>query len=325
MRRVPIPILLLGLLCFGVAPSVAAGSAAPATEPVEQAEQAIAAGNPQAALKLLARTSSGRGLLARSTAHFLLGDEAAGKRDLEKALSADPGLRQGWLNRAGLAIADGRFDDARSDLLKARELDPKASDNEINLGAVELMRGQLQSATEHFRVYLAAEPGATSHLLVSSNFARSGYAALAAAELRAAIDIDERSRARARTDPNFTQVGETPAFRQLFSEDRRVAPAGERVARQTFAVPYEIEVSKAVNATIDALRDAGEKVETLVETTELWSLVWAGTLRAKLEPDPRGGTLVSLSAPASASTGNHPTWEARAQEIFQRLTIRLAR
>ena len=31
----------------------------------------------------------------------------AGRRDLRRALEIDPGLRQGWLNRAALDLADG--------------------------------------------------------------------------------------------------------------------------------------------------------------------------------------------------------------------------
>lgn len=307
------PALLLTLLC------VCPATAAPPAEPLAAAQRALDEANPAEAVRLLRKADSAAGLLLRSTARFLLGEEAEGRRDLDKALALDPTLRQGWLNRAGLGIADGRYDAAYADLLRARELDPTAEDNDLNLGAVELLRGRLEAAMDRFRVYVTRAPGGQAHYLVSSNLARAGYAALAAESLSSAIDSDERWRARARSDANFSSVLSSPAFRDLMAHDRSPQGPTSSTARQTLAAPYDIDSGRVINAVIDGLRDAGEKVEPLVEVTEGWSIVWAGDLRARIEPGPDAATTwVTLGT--SALDAN---WEARSQRDFRQILVRL--
>jgi len=106
-------------LLVAVALASAAGAAPtlPSGDPLAAAQAAIDVGNAQGALELVAPVlkhdgKNARALLLRSTARCMLGDLAPCKADLDKALKLDPKLRQGWLNRGALAIADGRYDDA---------------------------------------------------------------------------------------------------------------------------------------------------------------------------------------------------------------------
>jgi hypothetical protein len=172
---------------------------------------------------------------------------------------------------------------------------------------------------DRFRVYVTRAPGGQAHYLVGSNLARAGYAALAAESLSNAIDSDVRWRARARSDANFSSVLSSPAFRDLLTRDRSAQGPTSSTARQTLAAPYDIDSGRVINAVIDGLRDAGEKVEPLVEVTEGWSIVWAGDLRARIEPGPDPATTwVTLG-----TSGLDPNWEARSQRAFRQILVRL--
>ena len=68
-------------------------------------------GQPEAAAAFLdswlqANPKDAGALLQRSTARFMMDEMETGRRDLERALELDPSLRQGWLNRAALDLAD---------------------------------------------------------------------------------------------------------------------------------------------------------------------------------------------------------------------------
>jgi tetratricopeptide (TPR) repeat protein len=314
------PVLLSLFLAIVFGAPAPAATERPVTANETAAQRALDASDPTQALRILKKPATAGEFLARSTAHLLLGEEVDGRRDLDRALELDPALRQGWLNRAGLAIADGKFDAAYADLLKARELDPAASDNDVNLGAVELLRGRLEPAMERFRAHVARSRSGEAHYLVATNLARAGYAALAAESLGQAMTYDERFRARARADANFVAVTTSPAFRELLARPLPPKPDAA-VAVQVFAEPYDIDSARLINATIDGLRDAGEPVETLVEVTEDWSLVWAGALSAKIEPD----TAPNASRLTLAATSSNPAaWAARSERLFRAVAVRLA-
>ena len=86
-----------------------------------------------------------RAFLLRSTARFLEGKTTKGRKDLDRALALDPNQRQAWLNRAGLDLTEQNYDAAFEALQRAQEIDPTAPENELNLGAVLLLRGDIES------------------------------------------------------------------------------------------------------------------------------------------------------------------------------------
>ena len=182
---------LLPLLCaasLAIAPSGSWAAPAPAVpgtpggnDPLASAQQALDVGDSERALDLLApilkrEPKNARALLLRSTARCIGGELDDCRKDLDQALALDPTLRQGWLNRAGLAIADKRYDDAIVALAEAERLDTSASDNAINLGAVYLLQGKLEAASREFERHLVANSrSAEAYYLVATNFALAGY------------------------------------------------------------------------------------------------------------------------------------------------------
>lgn len=292
-----------------------------------EAQELLDAGRPEAALALLDALlekdkKNAQALLLRSTARFLLDDVAAGEADLDRALELDPGLRQGWLNRAALDLAEKRHDSALEALLKARDLDPAAPDNDINLGAVLLLKGELGRASQHFQRYLEQSPGsAEAYYLVATNYAMSGYAALAVEHLRRAIEQEERSRLRARADANFVGLEANPQFRELLAADLYRPPPGAHAASRSFAVPYETGERRLLNAVIDALGQAGEPFDARIEVTPGWALIW-GDMRIKVGPGVEEGEgRVEMTAPAERFTPAE--WQRRTEEVFRQIAIRL--
>jgi len=122
--KISLALALALAFCLSTRP---AGAAAAPSEDLAAAQRLLDEGQPAQAVKVLAKARSAQGLLLRSTAALMAGDEKAGRRDLDRALAVDPTLRQAWQNRAALAIADRRYDAAWSDFLRAQQIDPRAA------------------------------------------------------------------------------------------------------------------------------------------------------------------------------------------------------
>src|SRR5262249_57179484 len=185
LKRRTLPSLLaLGVVLFlltvaGV-PATAQITRHQAQGALAQAQEMIDAGNPRPAIPLLSdllkrEPGNAKAYLLRSTARFLVDDIDGGKKDLDKALELDPSQRQGWLHRRALEVSAKRYDAALAAFTQAEKLDPKAQDNDINLGAVLLLAGKLEGANQRFQAYLGKHAGvADAQYLVASNYALSG-------------------------------------------------------------------------------------------------------------------------------------------------------
>lgn len=320
-------------LALALAASLAAalpgpGAAAQGPEVAAQAQELLDAGRAQEALTLLegavgAKTGDARLLLLRSTARIMVGQVEPGRRDLERALELDPDLRQGWMNRAALDIADERYDDALAALSRAEELDPGAPDNDLNLGAVHLLKGDLAVASDRFQRYLSASEGAAeSYYLVASNYAVAGYAALAVEHLRLAFDADERTRLRARTDPTFQSMATNPSFQKLLNSAPHPPPPGAYSELRRFPDDaYEGGEGPLLGAVLDTLQLTGQRFDSRVEVTPAWAVIW-GDIRIVVRDTPGGGGSVELSAAAQRFTPDE--WRRRTQSLLERLGVRLA-
>ncbi len=230
-------LLALGALAVPTPPAAASPAKPDRAQALAEAQELIDGDRPDEALQrveplLTKNADDAPALLIRGTARLMLGDVEAGRRDLDRSLALDPGQRRGWLNLAALHVAEERYDDALHAFLEAEKLDRTAPENDLNIGAVLLLQGKLKPASERFASYLAGG-GATAdgNYLVATNYALAGYAALAVEHLRRAVELDERSRLRARTDPNFSGLNGNPASRSSWRRirtGRRRAPTRPR-------------------------------------------------------------------------------------------------
>lgn len=330
MKPIPRAAALAALIFATLAVTAVAAPAAPkeqAASAAAKAQELLNSGQPEEALKLLEPLVRGAApdaqlVLLHSSALFLSGDNDGGRAELDRVLKLDPKLRQAWLNRAALELVEKAYDDAYRDFLAAEKLDPAAGDNALNLGAVLLLQGKLQPANERFQAYLAANSAsAEAAYLVATNYAMAGYNALATQNLKNAIALDERSRLRARVDGNFRQLAKTPDFQQLLAADSYVPSAGSYRASETYAVQYETERNKLLNAVLDALRIARMSFDPNVEVTADWALLW-GELRIKVARGTDGG-VVEVTAPADRMTPQQ--WQERTERLFREITIRLTK
>ena len=260
--------------------------------------------------------------LLRSTAHFVLGDEARGIADLDRALALDPTLRQGWLNRAALAMADQDYPRALEALQRAQELDPEADDNFLNLGAVRLLMGQLDEASRDFQSYLQRNPRAGAQYLVATNYAMAGYPGLAIRYLHQAIQMDEKVRVRARADANFAELAEHPRFQELMLVDGYQPPAGSHRASRTYALAYDLGEGPLLQATLDALHKLRMSYEPRVEITPDWALIWSD-FRIKLSDGSTGEGRVELTALPDAMTATE--FAARSKRLFDQIFIEVGK
>ena len=310
--------LLLAVPLLAALPAAAQG----ADSSLAQAQELLDAQRPTQALSLLNRVlqrdgDNAEALLLRSSAHFMLGDMEPGRRDLDRALELDPELRQGWLNRAALAVAEERYADAVAAFRRAEALDPAAPENDLNVGTAQLLQGELAPASERFSSYLeGAGDTAEGYYLVASNYALAGYAALAVEHLRGAIERDERTRRRARTDPNFRPLQNNARFRRLMSRDVYEPPAGSHLADATFDAAYRGGRGPLLPAVLDALQLGDRPFDPNVEVTDAWALVW-GDVRIKVSDSLGEKGRVQLSAPATAFTPAE--WKQVSSDLLTRI------
>ncbi len=282
-------------------------------------------GQAQAALESLAgktrkNSRDAEAFLLQSTAHFMLGDRQRGEKDLDRALAINPRLRQGWLNRAAVHIADQHYEVALAALETAERLDPDAADNALNIGAVLLLQGNLSAASQRFERYLAQEENSSeAHYLVATNYALSGYVNLSVATLRRAIELEERHRRRARTDSRFNDIAEKAPFQALLHEDTYQLPPGAYFARRTVATPFDAQDGRLLGAVLDALKEAGISFDPRVEVTDRWALIW-GDLRVKVTGS-SGDGIVEVSALAEDFSPKQ--WHQRLDAFLEHLTRHL--
>src|SRR5258705_14008521 len=102
----------LALLVAVLAAAVAAAAPAPPTREqiagaAAKAQELLDAGQPEQARALLEPLIGGAApdaklVLLHSSALIMGGDNAAGRKEVERALPLDPTLRQAWLHRAPL-------------------------------------------------------------------------------------------------------------------------------------------------------------------------------------------------------------------------------
>jgi tetratricopeptide (TPR) repeat protein len=319
-------VTLAVLAAVAVAPCRAAAAPQNGAAELAAVQELLDAERPEEALArlepILARNPDQAGaLLARGTARLMLGQVEGGRHDLERSLALDPEARRGWLTLAGLEVAEERYDRALAAFRRAEQLDPRALDNDLNIGAVLLIQGQLRPASERFAAYLSeAGDSADAAYLVATNYALAGYAALAIQHLRRAAELDERSRLRARSDPNFRDLLASSGFAELMATDTYRPPEGAYTAARTFATRYRPDGSGLLAAVIEALQIAGTSFDPRVEVSDRWALIW-GDVRIKVTNTVGGQGLVQLSAPADRMTPGERS--GRTERLFRDVTARL--
>ncbi|HRR14480.1 MAG: hypothetical protein KA189_06220 [Thermoanaerobaculia bacterium] len=329
MRRLPMTVLFLF-----AAGSAAAGLAAPPPKttapppsPVAAAEERLHADDPDGALALLAghlkrQPDDPKALFLRGSARCMNGETAACRADYERAVALDPAMRQGWLSLGALAVAEQRWGDALTAFARAEQLAPDLAENDLNAGAIHLMAGDLAAASQRFNSFLEREPrSADAYYRVAANYALAGYAALAARALEHAIALDERSRVRARLDPNFEPMLEQPPFPTLFATDRWVPPPDYVVARRAYPRRYDGPEGKLLGAVLDAVQLSGRPFDPRVDATPDWALLWS-EFRIRVGTNDAGQGEVELAAPAT--TFPPAEWQRRTEAFFQTVARQLA-
>jgi tetratricopeptide (TPR) repeat protein len=283
--------------------------------------------DPQGALAILEpllkkQPKLAEGYRLRANARLML-DTPGGKEDLDHALQLDPTLRQAWLDRAGVAVAEKRYDAALADFQKAHELQPADPDSTLNIGAVQLLMGKLDAASQSFESYLGQKPrDGQAQYMVARNYALAGYAGLAVQHLQQAIALDERMRAAARGDANFTELQSNGRFQQLLAVDGYQLPAGGHHATRTFpGASYQAGKGPLLPATMDALQLLGEPLQPQVEVTPDWALLW-GAMRIKLS-DGRDASNVELTAPAEAMSAAE--FQQRSNRLLETILVQVSK
>lgn len=335
LLSVPLTTLCLALVATPLlcSPATAQERNRPAesTGRLDRAQEMIDSDRPEEALTLLDPLPSGRGpralaLLLRSTAKIMVGRTEEGRVDLDQALELEPKLRQAWLNRAGLDIAEERYDAALEALETASRLDPQAEDNHLNIGAVLLLQGRIGEATTHFERYLElAQDRAEASYLVAKNYAGNGYARLGVENLRRAVELDESYRLNARIDPAFRPISESPELRQLLETDTYRTPADHLRAVRVFDADFEGGDGPVLSATLEALRTLGESFDPRVEVAPTWAVIHGERMRIKVaeEDGKTDGTVLLLSAPPEAFGAEE--WSERTEALLRQVQIGVIR
>jgi len=321
-------VVLLGALSLGALGQVSSAGAQgqSPSEPLARAQELLDGGDANGALEILnllvkKKPPSAEAYLMRSTALFMVGDLDQGRRDLDRSLKIDPGLRQAWLNRAAVDLSEQQYRQALEALEKAKQLDPTAPDNDLNIGAVQLLQGHLEEATTLFRSYLENNStAAEAFYLVATNYAMAGYAGPAIEHLRRAIELNEKSRLRARTDPNFRELESNSRYQLILNTDSYRLPPGSYQRLVKVETPFDGSDSLLLRAVLDALQFSNQPFDRRVEVTPDWALIW-GEMRIKLSNNATGKGQILLTAPASQFIPSQ--WQQQTDTLIRELTVRL--
>jgi tetratricopeptide (TPR) repeat protein len=286
----------------------------------DQVQSLLDQGEVEAALEALDarlqdQPDDGDAMLLRSTAHLMLGNLAAGRRDLEASLALDRSQRQGWLNLGALNMAEGRYREAVEAFAAAEKLDPRAADNSLNIGAALLFNEEREAASLRFRRYLEANPkNAEAYYLVAVNYALAGRADLVMPLLRRAVDLDERIRLQIRTDASFAKLTGDTEFELLLDTDSYRMPADAVVVTRRFDAPFSGRTSPVLQAVLTALQLSGRPITGAVEVASSWALVWSDVrIRVAAEGDGTSLTISSLDHTSSAAI----------EDLFRRVSVEL--
>jgi tetratricopeptide (TPR) repeat protein len=321
MRRTQSLTLVIALL------AAPAWSQASRTAEIARARQLVESERAAEAAELLRSVekkgnADAEAFLLLSTAEFMLGNIEAGRTALESSLEQDPTYRQAWLTRAALDMSEDRLDEALEAMQKAAELDPTALDNDLNIGAVYILKDEVGQASRHFNRYLTQNrSSANAYYLVATNYAIAARWDLATQHLQAAVGLDERIRRRARTDPNFTDMAQYSPFDTLLKEDSYRAPSGAYIRSKVFDEPFDGARGKLLSAVLNALQFSDEPFDPNVELTEDWALIWSD-IRIKVTDTPDGRGQINLIAPAERMTAAH--WQERSDQLFSQVEEQLA-
>ena len=157
---------------------------------------------------------------------------------------------------------------------------------------------------------------------MASNYSFSGYAALAVEHLGRGISLDERLRARARTDPNFVDLASNRAFQALLATDSFRPADGSHTAEKIFRSRYAGADSPIVTAALNAIQLSSLPLDPLIEVTSDWTILWSA-FRVKLLRNANDTTTITLTAPPDAYTPDE--WTTRTDAFFTTLERELLR
>ena len=316
LARLATTVLIAALPALAAAVPARSASAAPqvaqpmSTEPASataEAQELIDADRPAEALTLLDRALSlepddAEALLLRSTARFMLGDVEAGRRDLDRALVLDPQLRQGWLNRAAVAVSEERYDDALAAFRHAEELDRRrrrTTSTSAPSCSSEGTSSRRASASRATWRAPATRRKATTWWPATMRWRatrrwRSRTCAGRSSATNAPVVAPAPMRTSRRCRP-------TPGSSACSTNDDYEPPPGSFHAVRTFDAAYDGGRGPLLPAVLDALQLGDRPFDPQVEVTESWALIW-GDLRIKVSDTlgPRGR--VQLSAPPGSFT-----------------------
>ncbi len=155
---------------------------------------------------------------------------------------------------------------------------------------------------------------------MASNYALAGYEALAIQHLVQAIQLDEKSRLRARTDPNFSALEANSRFQEVLNSDSYRLPPGGFFSRRQVDVPYEGGRGILLEAVMNALQLSGQPFDPRIEVTPDWALIWSD-LRIKVASRPEGGGWVEISAPAGEFSPAE--WQQRSEDFFRQVAVQV--
>ena len=157
---------------------------------------------------------------------------------------------------------------------------------------------------------------------MASNYALGQHWELAVGHLEAAVRLDEKSRRRSRTDPNFGPLAEYEPFQALLARDSYQPGPDAHLHIEAFGAPYDGGHGKLLNATLSALQFSGRPFDPNVEVTDQWALIW-GDLRLKVANAPTGGGQIEMTAPAAAHTARK--FSQLTSELIGQINEQLAR
>ena len=168
-------------------------------------------------------------------------DPAAAAVELDRASALEPISPRLLWTRGYVASVQGRFDDALSNLKRARELDPVNADVVVQIGNANYRAGKLPAAAEAFRAVLALQP------LISTVHYRLGLVDLALKDPSAALAEMQKE-----PDKEFRACGLPLALDALGRKGEADSALAEAEKSAAVEAAYQIALIHAARGDADS-------------------------------------------------------------------------
>jgi eukaryotic-like serine/threonine-protein kinase len=195
-------------------------------------------------------------------AQFHAWEWAGAEKEFHRAIELDPRYATAHLWHGEYLMAQGRFDEALTEMTAAQQLDPLSPAINLALGYRFYYAHQYVSAIDQYQKAIAADPAfGYVHLYLGSAYEQQGSKALAIEEFRHALELSGGN------SNELAALGHAYAIARKMPEARKILVELKERSRQTYVQPLWLA---AIHLALDERDLAHDWIDKAYEDRSSW-------------------------------------------------------